>query len=192
MLICTTSNGSVYLDVIKNTVRKVFISNVKYKKELNFLQHVQHIDTVIKIISFNNEASYIELEYVPHQLDEIIIQKKLNDTQKHKIIYHLSMFMVDIHELGIVHNDLKGKNILVYDDLETIKVIDFDLAEWKSDPLSDIEKFRFIVIQIMFNISYKASIKQYGKCLAKLSTKFQGLLVLVDVYEICNTIKEMM
>lgn len=168
-----------------NIVCKQFNSLKKFKNELEFLEELQDLDMVVKLLDYNEKEKKIYIEYIPYSLEKIIMEKKLNYTQKIHIIKQICKYIIDSHEIGIVHNDLKSKNILLTQDY-TVKIIDYDLASWNTDPLRDIKQFKFIIIQLLFNINYKNSYTKFDDYVEKVQEDLCDIFYTNDIYEIDN------
>lgn len=168
-----------------NIVCKQFNSLKKFKNELEFLEELQDLDVVVKLLDYNEKEKKIYIEYIPYSLEKIIMEKKLNYIQKLHIIKQICKYIIDSHEIGIVHNDLKSKNILLTHDY-SVKIIDYDLASWNTDPLRDIKQFKFIIIQLLFDINYKNSYTKFDDYVEKVQEDLRDIFYTNDIYEIDN------
>ncbi len=179
---------NIIYDNSNNIICKQCSGPKKYKTELMFLEELQHLDTVVKLVDCCKKNNVLFLEYVPYRLDKAIESKILNLYQKLNIITQLCSFIIESHELGIVHNDLKSKNILLTKDFD-IKVIDFDLSEWSSNPEKDIKHFKFIILQLIYDIDYITSYKYCDKYIEKLPEETQQIFKEKDIYKIQECIQ---
>jgi serine/threonine protein kinase len=154
-------SSEIYL--LDKIVYKICKNQKKYKKELSILESIQIIPMVIRLINYDNDKNIINLEYLPYTLEDLIIKKSLSVLNKLKILKQIAEFIILSKKVGIVHNDLKAKNILVDYNMSTIKICDFDISKWSNDNANDIKKFKFLIIQLMYDIKYETSYKQYKK-----------------------------
>jgi len=166
-----------------NQVCKKFTTLKKFKNELEFLQYVQHLESVIKLIDYDIRSKNIILEYISISLDNIIKLKQLKSDEKIDIMKQICKYIIDSHELGIVHNDLKSKNILLTEDYK-IKVIDYDLATWNTNPARDIKQFKFLIIQLLFDIDYVQSYKNFDMYVNNVHEPLRDIFTTNDIYEI--------
>ena len=168
-------SGRVYLGQ-DGMARKTFDNEAKYHREKNFL--LKHsLRHVCDLHDFCDETKTLVLEYIPHVLEDILNMP----IHKQSILTQLAEFLMDAKEKGVVHGDFKAKNVMVYDDLKTIRVIDFDNARKSTNNADDIKKFRFLAIQVMFGVSYKESYKHYPMYIQELrkTTRDPALLTLL-------------
>lgn len=173
------------------TVCKLIKSKKKFINELEFLQELQHLDTVVKLIDYDEPKKKIYLEYLPYSLDTMIKSYKLNYNHKINILKQVCNYIIESHELGIVHNDLKSKNILLTEEYE-VKIIDYDLASWDSNPQRDIKQFKFLAIQMLFDIDYTQSYKKYNSYIKKVPEEFYNIFILNDIYKINSILDNIM
>ena len=96
-----------------------------------------------------------------------------------------------MQERKMAHNDFKAKNILIYNDLSTIKICDFDLGNRNTmDNRSDLQKFRYLVVQLVFDLDYKTAWYKYDKYAMQM--QYHPILTSQDVLqirELCNHFK---
>lgn len=156
-----TKGSSCDIYLVNNVIHKVCKNHNKFKKELAFLQDIQEIPMVVRLIDFDKSQNTIKLEYLPFTLEDLIKKKTLTVQNKISILQQVSMFIIKSQDIGIVHNDLKAKNILVDYDMFSIKICDFDISKWGPDQSNDIKKFKFLIIQMIFDINYEESYKKY-------------------------------
>ena len=136
-------------------VEKRFQNVVNYENERDILLELQELKMVIHVHDYDDKRKTLTLEYIPHSLEDVISKKCFSTSQKLGILTQLVDFLVTIHSVhGVCHNDLKSKNILIAEDFSSIYVIDFDMASWSKNNIKDIKMFKFIYVQIVFDISY--------------------------------------
>nr|QBK90106.1 MAG: protein kinase [Pithovirus LCPAC102] len=83
------------------------------------------------------KKGYIYMEYIESTLTELIIQNTLSYNNKIKYIHHILSACKYLHNIKIIHRDIKPDNILVT-KYNTIKLIDFN---WSRPLLTDINKY---------------------------------------------------
>ncbi|KAJ6241691.1 membrane-associated tyrosine- and threonine-specific cdc2-inhibitory kinase [Anaeramoeba flamelloides] len=81
---------------------------------------------------FIRKKKIIALEYLPYNLDEYIIKRKEDDipfTDKEKVFiaYNLFTCLLFLHKNGIIHRDIKPRNIIIGFD-GYLRIVDFDTA----------------------------------------------------------------
>jgi serine/threonine protein kinase len=172
------TNRYTTLHIKDNLVYKQFACYSKYIIEVNYLKKLEHIDSVISLINYSDNQ--IILPYIPHLLEDLIINKQLSKENKYIIINQIISFMKAIHKLNIVHNDLKAKNILVCKDFQTIKIIDFDLSKNDNNNSNDIKKFKFLVIQLLHDIDYKTSYQKFNYYVTKNQLEYENIILLLN------------
>lgn len=113
----------------------------------NFIREISNISrtnhpAIVKFIGFspiNLQDEFkpvIITEYLIYNLTKLInierscelTDNKLDETQKHKIIYGIAHAMAYLHEHDIIHRDLKPDNILLTDKMEP-KICDFGFSK---------------------------------------------------------------
>ena len=183
------SSSNVYYLKEHGIVHKEFRLESKYKRERNMLQDIQGIPMVIHLIRANDANKTLELQYVPFVLENMIIEKQI--INKQNILKQLGEFLVMMQERKMAHNDFKAKNILIYNDMSTIKICDFDLGNRNTmDNRSDLQKFRYLVVQLVFDLDYKTAWSKYDKYAMQM--QYHPILTSQDVLqirELCNHFK---
>lgn len=180
--IATGASGDIYL--VDNVIHKICKNHNKFKKELAFLQDTQEIPMVVRLIDFDKSQNTIKLEYLPFTLEDLIIKKTLTVQNKIDILQQVSMFIIKSQDIGIIHNDLKAKNILVDYDMSSIKICDFDISKWGPDQSNDIEKFKYLIIQMIFDINYAESYKKYKYYSSKTGHNVFNVDNIYDIHDI--------
>lgn len=138
----------------------------RIKKEIDIISKLNHPNIVKYIEDFSDiKYIYIVQEYGEKgDLFSIVLQfhnKKLPENHvKIKIIKPLLYAVEYIHNIGIIHMDIKPENIIVMKDW-TIKLCDFGLSCYKTDILCEkIGTKEFMapeVISLSKNIIYTSS-----------------------------------
>ena len=174
-------SSNVYYLKEQGIVHKVFRLESKYRREKNMLQDIQDIPMVIHLICANDANKTLELEYVPFVLEKLIIEKQM--INKQYILKQLGEFLVMMQEKRMAHNDFKAKNILISNDMSTIKICDFDLGKRNTtDNKSDVQKFRYLVVQLVFDLDYKTAWHKFDKYSMQMQS--HPILTSCDVLQI--------
>ena len=179
------SSADVYLNPETNQIHKVFYEEEPFYKEWKMLESItEHEFPFILDYSFDEDEISIQMNYVPYNLENVINQETdISIMNKNKLLFNIINAMKSLHEKGIVHNDLKAKNILIDED-ETVYLIDFDLCEINKNiqttKFEDYKKMKFLILQIIFEISYETSYKQYHKYLSKLNENHKELYSIMN------------
>jgi tRNA A-37 threonylcarbamoyl transferase component Bud32 len=155
-------SGKVYL-CEDGMAHKVFEDSRRYHKEKNNVILERNIKHSCKLHSCNDDTKTLVFEYIPHVLEDVL-NMPIN---KLDILTQLGEFLVDANNNNVVHGDFKAKNIMVYKDLKTIRVIDFETARKSKNNAEDIKKFKFLAIQVIFGVSYKDSYTKYKMYVGK-------------------------
>lgn len=88
--------------------------------------HIVHVFTYEHDI---HEGDGIVMEYIEGRtLDEYLLEKP-SLASRHRIFQELLSAVSYLHKRGIIHNDLKPENILITRADDTLKIIDFGLAD---------------------------------------------------------------
>ena len=113
-------NEKIQIDMDK--VRNLF-------NEYVLLSNLNH-PNIVKVFGFyygnENHNPAILLEYCKFNLEKII--KELNDDDLVGIIYEICLAMKYVHEMNIIHRDLKMKNILITSK-KHVKICDFGISK---------------------------------------------------------------
>ena len=186
------SSGTVFIDPNDiTTVRKVFDNAHAYEREVGTLERLRArgIDDVIAIKGHDDRTKTVSLEYLPHTLEDLIVRRTLTPRQKKDILERLAWFLVQIHGTGTIHGDFKAKNVVVSGDVRTVKVVDYERSKLSNDNADNIKKFKFMMLQMAFDLPYAKSYKGF----AKYASRFERaeLLTLTDtqhIYDILSTV----
>jgi len=113
----------------------------QFEREANIAMQLNH-ENVVKVFNwgrFNGRYAMI-MEYV----DGKNLNEFLHEPGKYKfetlieIGYKIALGLIHIHAHGIVHKDIKPENVLISNDLKTVKITDFGIAKvpkrwWQRD-----------------------------------------------------------
>jgi len=134
--------GDVYLGfdptseklVAVKTIRRELVDNEKkllrFKREIELQQKVKH-PNVVQILDMGDHegTQYIVLEYVEGQeLGDVCPPGGMDISKAAHISERVCLAMHDVHELGIIHRDMKPANVLL-DGLGNPHIIDFGVAK---------------------------------------------------------------
>ncbi|HOJ31535.1 MAG TPA: serine/threonine-protein kinase [bacterium] len=113
----------------------------QFEREANIAMQLNH-ENVVKVYNwgkFNGRYAMI-MEYVDGKnLNEFIHEPgKYNFSALVEIGYKIACGLIHVHSHGIVHKDIKPENVLISNDLKTVKITDFGIAKvprrwWQRD-----------------------------------------------------------
>lgn len=150
--------GYLYMEPNGN-VRKVFKSKFAFEGEKNVYEKTADISNVVKVYKILNRNMHIIMEFVPFNLEDLIIEKRnsIDNFDKNKIVKELIQGVIDLHDNKIYHNDYKAKNIQIKAD-SGVRIIDFDLSDFgiinPKKSVEEINKLKYIILQILFKVKY--------------------------------------
>jgi len=124
---------------IDTTDKSQEIKIQRFIREAEILSQIQH-PNIVKIInvglSETDKTPYIIMEFISGQsLDLLIKEKKFLLNEKIDIIIQIAKALKAIHDIGILHRDVKPANIILTDN-NIIKLMDFGIAGLKSSNLT--------------------------------------------------------
>lgn len=150
--------GYLYMEK-DGKVRKVFKSKFAFEGESNVYKKTDGIPNVVKVYKILKRNMHIIMEFVPHNLENLIIGKEpdFDKFDKNKIVNELINGLISLHSRNIYHNDYKAKNIQITKD-SGVRIIDFDLSDFDiintKKRVEEINKLKYIILQILFKEKY--------------------------------------
>ena len=104
----------------------------RFKREINLNRKIKH-PNVARMYDFglSGPYPYITMEFVPGKDLWTLIrdEKRIEPARAVPILRQIARGCSAIHELGIVHRDLKSQNVIV-DESGAVAIVDFGLARW--------------------------------------------------------------
>lgn len=139
------------------------------------LMNLHYIPLVYDVIE-NDFGAWVIEEYIEGiSLEELLTDVgKLSAKETKAYIIQLCSALNELHQLGIVHRDVKPSNILIKDD-ESLKLIDFDAARFVKENAQKDTKY--------LGTEGYAAPEQYG---------FEQTDFRTDIYTLGVTMKEML
>ena len=150
--------GYLYMEK-DGKVRKVFKSKFAFEGESNVYKKTDGIPNVVKVYKILKRNMHIIMEFVPHNLENLIIGKEpdFDKFDKNKIVNELITGLISLHSRNIYHNDYKAKNVQITKD-SGVRIIDFDLSDFDiintKKRVEEINKLKYIILQILFKEKY--------------------------------------
>jgi calcium/calmodulin-dependent protein kinase I len=136
-----------------------------FKQEADLLSKMNHKNIVkVKHLIQLNRVLYMGMDCIQGgRLSNLICDKKtFTDLEASKIMKSILKAVSYIHEMGIIHRDMKTANILLNDpnDLSSVKIIDFGFGDQKGTAL---ESYDDHVGTLIYMAPEVASKKDYTK-----------------------------
>jgi len=123
-------NEEVAIKLLKPEIASDESTVERFRNELKFARKIAH-KNVCKMyhLSKEKETPYITMEYVPGEdLKSLVKRKgKLADEEAISIAKQVCEGLIEAHELGVVHRDLKPQNIMI-DEKGRVRIMDFGIA----------------------------------------------------------------
>ena len=100
------------------------------KREINFLKNLSHPNIISLYETIETkDCFYIIMEYAENDLFSYIVKNNfLNELTAKKFFYQIISSIKYIHKKKITHRDIKPENILLTQNNQKLKLIDFGLA----------------------------------------------------------------
>ena len=173
----------------------------RLRKELELLMLLQHPNVVAtnELEEVDGLGNCIVMEYVEGLTLKEWLKNKHSREERRRIAKQITEAVGYVHSRGVVHRDLKPQNIIITNNGESVKLIDFGLADTDShtilkqpagtmkymspeqlqtavaDVRNDIYSLGVIFSQM--KIGYDAVIK---KCLRPIEDRYQNVSELTD------------
>lgn len=137
-LLTSTSYAVLYMAVksgkrflIKTTKDKSEWQECLLRREYELALGVEH-HNIVHVYSLENIAPYglsIVMEYIDGRMLGDYLAEKPTRRECERIFTELLLAVEYLHKRGVVHNDIKPDNILISRTSNTLKLIDFGLAD---------------------------------------------------------------
>jgi serine/threonine protein kinase len=190
------SNGSVFLmqENGEHFVRKMFLKEVSLVNEISIYEKLKNINGVLQMKRFSYEVDaryygYIDFEYFEDARSVDEYYSYLSEEEIIDISIQVSRTLNEIHELNIVHRDIKTENILYDRTNKKAFVIDWDCSVSSEDVIEPTEYFGTLYVNPVeffttkrYNDSKKIDVWQFGAFLFDI-LKDSGNGVLFDCDE---------
>ena len=96
------------------------------EREVDHLSRLSHPNVIHVFGSFQRkDAMYLVMEYVPHCLRDDWTASRVDMV---RIMLQVARALLFLHRKGVVHRDIKTRNICISADYKVAKLIDFGLA----------------------------------------------------------------
>ena len=137
-LLKTTANSSLYLALkagkrflIKTTKDNSDRQNKMLRREYELSIGCDH-PNIVHVYTIENNFSFgtgIVMEYIEGRTLDLYLTEKPSRKERNRIFFELLSAVGYLHKRGIIHNDLKPDNILITQADNTLKLVDFGLAD---------------------------------------------------------------
>ena len=109
-----------------NLIAKTYSDVFNKKEEENRLRRIQHIENVSKIVDTTDNIIFLE-RAIGDDLYVVLSRRlKLSEKECKYISYKLLCIVKELHDLDIVHGDIKPENI-IYDEISReLTLVDFE------------------------------------------------------------------
>jgi serine/threonine protein kinase len=116
-------------------------------REVWCLQRLTHIDGVIRLLDHYDQrarSGYILVMDRPDNgqdlFDYITERGSLEESEARDFIAQVVQLLLEVHEAGVLHRDVKDENIIVDLDSHRLKLVDFGSAtQFKDTPYTDFD-----------------------------------------------------
>lgn len=146
----------------------------RFKLEAKNIASLQH-PNIINVFSVGicNGINYIAMEYVKgEKLSDLLYNKTINLNKTINILFKVAKALEYSHSKGIIHRDIKPANIMISEQDNEVKVVDFGLSKTIISGDINISRFGDIIGTPMYlapelwesssNVSVKCDIYSLG------------------------------
>lgn len=111
----------------KRIVKRIFTGQSEVYQKLLTLKHI-NMPEILEVAEFEDKVLVLE-EYIDGiTLLDAINENLYKENQVKKLVRNLCDILSFIHSYNIIHRDIKPENIMIENDTQTLKLIDFDSA----------------------------------------------------------------
>lgn len=97
-----------------------------FMKEMRFWEDLVH-ENIVAVYSVNIlPVPFVEMEFLPRTLEQL--EKPVPVETAVRIVAGIAAGLAYAHERGVIHRDIKPRNILLADDLTTPKITDWGMS----------------------------------------------------------------
>ncbi|THB62568.1 MAG: hypothetical protein D6B26_07585, partial [Spirochaetaceae bacterium] len=125
------SERIVAIKTLKDSVDPASETFLRFKKEAQLLEELNH-PGILKFIEFKeqNGRLYIVTEYLRGSNLKQVIRDNIAipADQKAQLLMQIARALDYVHSKGIIHRDIKPSNIMVSEDLQKARILDFGVA----------------------------------------------------------------
>lgn len=111
----------------KRIIKRTFIGNPEVYRRLLTLKH-KNMPEILEVVEFEDKIIVLE-EYIDGvTLFDLINENLYKENQVKKLVRELCDVLSFLHSFNIIHRDIKPENVMIENDTQTLKLIDFDSA----------------------------------------------------------------
>jgi len=130
LMLGSGSKGKVFLIEINNSmiVRKIFRKGKRFSlmNEVLIYEKLKNINNIPKLLCHTDTFINFEYESGYENLDELL--EKISFKEKILVCKQVSEILIECHNIGIVHRDIKPKNILFNIEKQKVLLIDWECS----------------------------------------------------------------
>ncbi|MCP5105520.1 MAG: protein kinase, partial [bacterium] len=180
--------------ILTNTITDTS-SKARFLREAQTASRLDHpnICTIYEVYE-ENYHDYIVMQYVDGvTIDQIIKLKPLSVNKTMDIALQVCRGMVEAHDHGVIHRDIKPGNIMV-DRKGVVKILDFGLAKFGAGPTSKADRTEELNLTekgiVLGTVSYLSPEQASGKPVDHQTDIFSFGILLFEMVEGRNPFKE--